>query len=37
MIKDGELVISGTPDEIKRSTDLRVQAFINAGGNTKQD
>jgi len=31
MIKDGELVISGSPDVLKRSEDPRVQAFINAG------
>ena len=31
MIKDGELVIAGSPDELKVSTDERVQAFIFAG------
>ena len=31
MIKDGQLVISGSPDEVRNSTDPRVQAFVNAG------
>ena len=31
MIKDGELVIAGHPDELKASTDDRVRAFIFAG------
>lgn len=31
MIKDGHLLISGSPDEVRNSTDPRVQAFVNAG------
>ena len=31
MIKQGEVVISGTPDELKRSQDERVKEFIFAG------
>ena len=33
MIKDGHLVISGSPEVVKSSSDPRVQAFINAGAN----
>lgn len=31
MIKDGQLVIAGSPDEVRNSPDPRVQAFVNAG------
>ena len=31
MIKDGHLVIAGSPDEVRNSSDPRVQAFVNAG------
>ena len=32
MIKDGELVIAGSPEDLRKSTDERVRAFIFAGG-----
>jgi ABC-type transporter Mla maintaining outer membrane lipid asymmetry ATPase subunit MlaF len=31
MIKDGELVIAGTPNDLRSSDDPRVKAFIFAG------
>ncbi|MGB0645927.1 MAG: ABC transporter ATP-binding protein [Bradymonadia bacterium] len=37
MIKEGHLVIAGSPDEVRTSTDKRVQAFVNAGQGSKQD
>lgn len=37
MIKDGHLVIAGSPDEVRASHDERVQAFVNAGHVSKYD